>query len=92
MAGFAGHDGEKLPSFRKLGIRGSIDLVVHKGRLDAVKGSPQRMESEAVVQAIGVILGQDPEVVRSFIRNMYEDAQVNLIWALYYDRGDDSLS
>jgi hypothetical protein len=36
------------------------------------------------VRAIGVILDQDPAVVRGFIRNMYEDAQVDPIWTLYY--------
>jgi hypothetical protein len=82
---------EKLPAFRKLGIRGSIDLVTHYTRLNFAESSPRRVESEAVVRAIGTILGQEPAAVRGFIRNMYEDAQVNLIWALYYDREASSI-
>jgi len=74
---------EKAANLRPLGVRGAIEVAVLWPRLSA--GGPVNVQALQTVEAMRAALALDsPAPVLNLIQNLYEDAQVNLIWELWF--------
>jgi hypothetical protein len=93
--------GESAKELRKHGVNGIIELVALAKLADkqpaydlgaeeesAIGAFFQAVDTAKLMQAVGTILKQEPEELRSFIYNCYFDPQVSLvyeIWGKYYN-------
>jgi hypothetical protein len=64
-----------LEKLRPLGIRGAIEMAILWSRGD---------QSGDMVRQLAKALGQEEATVKNLLQNLYEDAQVNVIWALWF--------
>jgi hypothetical protein len=78
--------GTKIELVRARGIRGSIEMGLLGERMSALPPeNPNRKAAEASVVQISAALGQEREATLTLIENLAEDAQVDLIWKLWFD-------
>ena len=71
---------DKIGSLRVIGIRGAIEAGIVYGRINNPDGA-------GTVTAVAQILACGEECARNLIRNLAEDAQVRLLYQLWFDSG-----
>jgi len=82
----AGYLGNRIEKVRAMGIRGAIEMALLAERQVVLNvDSPIRMSADQTVLEISRILGQPDAATRTMIQNLDEDAQVELIWSLWFE-------
>jgi hypothetical protein len=74
---------EYAEAIQKEGICGAIDLAYHW------EMGPNQTPADAVIAQLAERINFDAVMLKSAIRRLYEDAQVQLIWCLYQTSKDD---
>ncbi len=80
--------GPKLEAVRIMGVRGAIEMALLGERLRLLKSDdPIRQDADRTVARIAAILGEPDSgtTTRNLIQNLDEDAQVELIWNLWFE-------
>jgi len=86
-----GYIGEKIELVRPMGIRGAIEMGLVAERLikldpENVRHKPVLTSAAATLAKLSKALGHDDtDVTRNLIQNLDEDAQVELIWNLWFE-------
>ena len=82
----AGYVGAKLAAARPKGVRGAIEMAILGERRNLLRpDNPVRQDAERTITELSRALDQPEEATRTLIQNLVEDAQVELVWNLWYE-------